>query len=672
MTRARALAVLVGAAVVVLSGVIGGIAGLAYLFLYVVATAPGWPLGRWLFGRNPAGLVAGALLGYGITALCIWLPFAARVPSLVAFVAVWLTACAIIWALVPRSTLVEIPPWTASATTALCAVVLLVPLLTAAPFSRIGEVDREGNKRYRAYFTADFVWHEALTSELSRFEFPPRNPYMAHRPLNYYWAYYLLPAAATRAMSPAPAIETFLAVNALATGALFVGSIFVFAWMALPRPWAVAFGVAATLLASSAEGLYAIIDLLSRGRSLSLVRELNIDAITAWYFQGLSIDGLPRSIWWNPQHSLACALGLVALTAATRSGAGMRWQTASVAGTALGLALIMSPFPGGAMVLIYALSLSWDALARARVPVLLGLIRSQAAAILPVAVAFGWNLYNRTFEGAGGAVSLGLSPAARRSIGWVLLLALGPVLVPVVAGGTAALVRRWTPLRVAIAGVITSLVLMFGVTLTLEPIWIGWRAGQVLLVCCPPLVAAALAATHDVLGLRAAAAVGVLAFAVGFPTTVIDVYNAQDTTNVAMAAGFRWTVVIPRGEQEALEWIERFTPSDALVQMSLAPRGRETWSLIPSFARRRMSAGLPISLLRTPIYEERAARADRMFSSGNAEEASHIARELRVDYLYVGRVERDAFGDAIAALDRRPDLFAVVFRNTEAAVYAVK
>ena len=651
---------------------IGGLQGVLYLLVYVVATAPGWPIGRRLFGNTPAGWIAGALIGYGITALCIWLPFAARVPSLGAFTVTWALASAATWMWVPRDQpLVVLPQWSSATTTALCGVLLLVPLLTAAPFLRIGEIDDAGNARYRAYFTADFVWHEALTAELSRFSFPPRNPYMAHRPLNYYWAYYLLPAAATSAARARPDIESVLAVNALATGTLFVGAIFVCAWSMLARAGAVAAGVALTVTAASAEGLYAAIDLLRRGRPLSRLRELNIDAISAWYFQGLSIDGLPRSIWWNPQHSVACAFGLIALTIAGRATSPMLWRTAALSGTALGFALIMSPFPGGAMVLIYGVAVLWSALSQPSQFV--RSVLAQIAAVVPVALALGWDVYNRTFEGAGGAVAVGLSTAGRRSLGLVILLAVGPVLVPAVAGGLAAVARGWSnTLRPAIAGLVISLFLMFFVTLTLEPIWIGWRAGQVFLVSIPALVAASLAALHDRLGRTAATALGALILLIGLPTTAIDVFNAQDTNNTAMGAGFRWTVVISPAEQEALQWIERSTPPDAIVQMAPGPRGRETWSLIPSFARRRMSAGLPISLLRSPEYEDRSARADRIFSSGDAEEASRIAHELRVDFLYAGSVEREAFAPGIAALDARPDLFPVAFRNGEASVYAVK
>ncbi len=311
-----------------------------------------------MFGSTPAGLIAGALIGYGITALCIWLPIATGYPSTTAFVIVWTVAVASTWLLVARGApLIALPEWTPSTTAALCGVALLVPILTASPFLHIGDVDAEGNKRYRAYFTADFVWHEALTAELARFSSPPRNPYMASRPLNYYWAYYLLPAAATSTSRGSPPIEQFLAINALCTGVLLVSSMFLCAWAALPRAWPTAIGVALTIVAASAEGLYALVRLARRGAPLSGVRDLNIDAISSHWFSALSIDGIPRSIWWNPQHSTACALGLVALVVAARGGTRMTWRAAASAGLALGFALIMSPFPGGAMILVYGLAL---------------------------------------------------------------------------------------------------------------------------------------------------------------------------------------------------------------------------------------------------------------------------------------------------------------------------
>ena len=319
---------------------------------------------------------------------------------------------------------------------------------------------------------------------------------------------------------------------------------------------------------------------------------------------------------------------------------------------------------------MYAIGVIWIATSQPRQ--LPRVVAIQLAAAAMVAAALAWCVANRTFEGAGDTLALGVSRRARQ---WVPLLglALGPVLVPAVVGVFAA-ARAAFPreMRPAIAGVTVALVLCFFVTLRLEEIWIGWRAGQILLVTIPALVAFALAWVTDRAGRTAAIVFGVLLLLVGVPTTAIDAFNAQDTANVEMGPGFRWTVVVPPGEQEALQWIERFTPPDAVVQMSLGPRGRETWSLIPSFARRRMAAGLPISLLRTPEYAEYAGRADSVFRVGDAEQAWRTARGLRIDYLYVGRVERAAYGASLAAFDARPDLFARVFANADSSVYQVR
>ena len=61
------------------------------------------------------------------------------------------------------------------------SLLLASPLLLWRPFTNIGALDAEGNRRYRAYFTADFLWHVALTAELARADMPPRNPYLVRR-----------------------------------------------------------------------------------------------------------------------------------------------------------------------------------------------------------------------------------------------------------------------------------------------------------------------------------------------------------------------------------------------------------------------------------------------------------------------------------------------------------
>lgn len=670
MTIARAVALLV----LLVAAVIGGAAGLGYAAVFVLATAPGWPVGRALFGTaSPARWIGGGLIGYGLTTVALWVPLALHQASWPAFVIAWLAMCGATLLLTRhvREPLAPLPAWTGATTRALALVLSLVPLVMVLPYRHVGHIDEQGGRNYRAYFTADFVWHEALAAELARFETPPRNPYLASQPLHYYWGYFLLPSVATGVVTDAkqtPPIESFLAVNNLGAGLLFVGAIFLAAFAAVPRAGAVAAAIALVVLSASAEGLYQSATLWWRGVPLSQLRGINIDAVTAWYFYGLTIDGLPRSLWWGPQHANASALGLLAVTIAITAGVRMSVRTAVIAGLALGLALMMSPFPAGSMTLLYGVALLWTAAGTPRV--LPRLIGTQVAAVAMVALGLGWCVINGTFEGAGSAVEIALSRAATRTPATILGLALGPALLPALAGlGLVASRRFPESARPAVVGVTLAAGLFFFVTLVLEPIWVGWRAGHLFLIMSPALIAIAIAALTDAAGAIAGSAVVGLLLLAGFPTTAIDIYNAQDTTNLNMGPGFRWTVRLSPQEQEALAWVERRTPRTSLVQMSLNPRGRETWSLIPSFARRRMAAGLPISLLRTAEYDEAAARADRIFATEDAAEAATLWKGLGIDYLYVGRVEREAFGGGIAKFAAHPERFGRVFANDEVAIY---
>jgi uncharacterized membrane protein len=213
--------------------------------------------------------------------------------------------------------------------------------------------------------------------------------------------------------------------------------------------------------------------------------------------------------------------------------------------------------------------------------------------------------------------------------------------------------------------------LIYFVTLTSADVWVGWRAGQVLLATVPGLAAAGLVRL-----LRAsrpvAFALAAVVFAAGLPTTVIDVYNAQDVHNVREGPGFPWTVRITHGEQEALDWIKAFTARDAIVQMEPTERKRETWTLIPSFAERRMIAGLPISLLESPAYHQRSQRVREIYTASDAETAWRIARELEIRFLYLGRVEQTAYPRIVQVLTGAGDRFIPVFQNRDALVLAVQ
>ena len=476
MTRA----VVGGLALVCLAlvGWTAGVSGLAYLPFWIAAAAPGLTLGLSVFGRHAAGWVAGAAAGYATTSLVMWAVIGAGLASPFAFAAAWLVECAVLHAAsrMIRAPAVALRPWTPQDTLALSAVVLLVPALMGAPYQEPGAppTPRAG-RYYRAYFTADFVWHMALTSELGRFEMPPRNPYMAHRGLNYYWTYFLVPAAVT---SEGPAwvqnVEAALKVNAECTALLLLASIFLFAWTAGGSGPATALGVILVVLAASAEGFAAAWDLWSRGRPLAALRDINVDAITAWWYNGLRIDGVHRTMFYTPQHGLSCSLGLLGLLAS--ASLGVRAPTGAIvaSGVLLGLATTLNPFLGAVFSVIYGLAVLADG-AFTRAP--LRAIVSHWPAAIPPALAVTWGVANAMGEGAGQALTVGWAGFARNAPLLTLLLGLGPVLLPALAGFIPDRRLPSQPARVALLGLAIALFLFYFVVLS-ERSWVGFRAGQ--------------------------------------------------------------------------------------------------------------------------------------------------------------------------------------------------
>jgi hypothetical protein len=318
-------------------------------------------------------------------------------------------------------------------------------------------------------------------------------------------------------------------------------------------------------------------------------------------------------------------------------------------------------------------------------------------------LAVGWCVANQMVEGAGGALKFGWSGEARTAPLNNLMLSLGPALVAAMVGlfvsvlppkggnsreskessaapressaefthnSVVSAFRRNLPAALL---AVTSLLLMHFVRLDVDASWVGFRAGQMFLVAVPPLVASGLAASGG--WRRIAIGTAALALLAGAPTTIIDAYNAQDITNFSDSPIGPWTVTVTRDEQEGLDWIRHMTPPAAIVQMEPMVRGRNTWSLIPSFAQRRMAAGRPISLLGGTADESEYARKSvlvrTMYETPNSAAAWNIARALRVQYVWVDQVERKAYPAGVAKFASSPQLFEPVFKNAEVAIYHV-
>lgn len=661
-------AVLLVSALTIVIWLSAGAAGLLYAMIYALAVAPGLPIGFALFGRrHGAGWISGILFGYGILQLTLWAVISARLAHAPVFVLAWaLLAGGAWWAARRRrgAPYVALPAWTANDWRALLLTLLLAPALMGPPYARLGARDDAGNRYYRAYFTADFLWHSALAHELGKFSLPPTNPYMAPRTMNYYWTYFLLPAtAAELAPGPLGDVQRALKVNAVLTATLMLAALFLVVSTGVRRPGVAGGAVALAVVAASYEGTYTVIDFLRRGVPFDLLRDTNIDAATAWRWGGLRIDNVPRSMWYTPQHTASVALGLVAMFVAIASGATAHTRAILGAGLALGLSATINPFLGGAFSLIYGLVVSADALA-ARAGIR-ALFRHLLAA-LPVVLAMAWGALGRVMDGAGSALTIGFAGYARNRPIQTLLVGLGPILVPALGVLWPARKLPCRPIAAGAAGILVGLVLLYFVRLS-DASWVGFRAGQILLVSIPILLARVL----DRLRPSARAVLVLAILALGLPTTLIDTFNAQDIANQRQGPGFHWTIRTTPAQQEAFAWLGKHTPEDAIVQMEPIARGREHWTLIPSFAGRRMAAGLPISLLPQPQYQERSALVRQMYATTDSREAWSIAQRFDIDYVYLDAVEMRAYRQGVAKFDE-PRYFERVFANIEVKLYRVR
>jgi hypothetical protein len=216
---------------------------------------------------------------------------------------------------------------------------------------------------------------------------------------------------------------------------------------------------------------------------------------------------------------------------------------------------------------------------------------------------------------------------------------------------------------------------------------VGFRAGNLFLVTAPALVAYGFVRLGTAGLVRLAWGVAAVVVFAGLPTTLIDAYNTQDITNRHFwrdaerargatvpydpATEYRWTLAITPAEWEALAWIRTNTAPTAVVQAEPVVRGRETWSLIPTFAERRMASGNAIALLARPVYEERNRKIKEIYASSDPRTAWQEATALGIEYLYVDATERNVYPQ-VSRFDNAPELFAPVFRNAEATVYALR
>jgi hypothetical protein len=649
--------------------------GLALFAVLAWFAAPGVVLARRLYASQTGGgfaaLVAGPAWGYVMSSLVLlglwaagyrggWILLLSPIPAAIAALPARRLA----------STLV-VPRLTRQDAGAVAAVLLAVPLVVGLPYARVGADLPEG-RAYRAYFTADFVWEMAVVGEVAKGDLPPRNPYYMNDGLHYYWLMHLLPSVEHRLIGTRLRIEQLLLVNALWAGLTFAAFYYFFVRHFVERPWVAAVSCLGVIFCSSFEGAEEMWSLWRRGRSFEALKYLNIDAITRWNYQSLPVDGLHRLLLYQPQHQLGYLLGFSALLLLMHARDRGRWGLLFLSGSFLAMSMLMSSFAAVMLAVVVAAFEGWSLITsnqwKAVLPCALAAAAPMAAALFVIQklryidagtplMVFGWNLM------------------ALRSWQTAIFLSFGPVLLIAAAGlAVAAWQRRLRPLF-PLALVLTMCAVFYFLVDVPDHghVYVGWHVGKVAFVALTPLCAIALQESWKRTGwpravMTAAAAIVAL---VALPTVIIDLYNTQDVQNRAMGPGFRWTVLLNPDEVKALDWIRDHTPIRARVQVEPVVRGRDTWAYVPAFAERRMSSGLPISMIPLAKYERASEEIKAVYQSASATEAYDRAVGLCIDYLVIGPPERKEYPKLEPLVDQSTDLFATAFRNDAVGVYFV-
>jgi hypothetical protein len=673
--------VLIGALALVVAGEIAVIAPrLDILVVPLVAcwmVLPGIVLARRAFGvREPSSIAAwlvGPALGLGFGGFGLLVLWAAGLQNWLAIIG----GPGFTWAIVVLAgrfggPSVRLPRFDRRDVPAVAIALLVVPLVTWAPYDHVREPVADG-EAYRAYFTADFVWGMTVTAELAKGAVPPANPFLRGSELHYYWASHLLSGAIYRNVRAwGITAEQVLLIHGLVFGLVAVPFLYALARFAGGTPVFASLAVLVAFLANSYEGVNRLWILYQQQAPLSLVTTLNIDAVTRWFYQGMPVDGLQRMLLYQPHHLTGYLLALAALWLVAFAEDVTETSVALWAGILLGLAFLFSTFTA----IIVGVALG--ALYAARLVAQRAYGSIWQCAVLgggPVVVAVAISVALRyTDPGAGFLIRFGLNPVALRHWPFALLLSFGPLLL---AGIVGVLRVKWIKRdgAAAVALVLSALAFYFLADVPdQQGVWVGWRSGHLLLIGFMVMGAAALTTAWRHTRWRVPIVVLlVVATVPAVPTVAIDVYNAQDITNRTEGPGFPWTTIISPSEREALDWIRRATPDTAIVQYEPLARGASGWCYITAFAERRMAAGLPGAMI--PFRPFQLATDDvRMgiFRASSASEAHHMATFLEIDYILIGAVERRMYNDTLVEIARHPDLFLQVFDNHAVTIYAVQ
>ncbi len=552
---------------------------------------------------------------------------------------------------------------------ALAVLLLIVPIVVGLPFAHVGEITANGQD-YRAYFTADYAWRRAVVSEVAKGDVLPVNPYFAGDVLHYYWMPHVLSAVQYRFAAGWATLDELLLIRSISINAMFIAFLYGMTRAFRVGPWAAAAGVTFVVLASSFEGLYALWDFARQGAPLRAVTNLNIDAISRWYFQGIPIDGLQRVLFYQPHHAVGYAIGMIGLLAIALRTRPRDAAAFVVAGVCLGLSVAISSFAG---MMLTAGAALFEAASLLRAFDLRRAVVHAVAAGVPLGLATALVLTLRYVDNTGSVLEFTVNRVAVHGFWWVTFLSFGPVLI---LGAIAMIAARREPHGLGIFGALAAASIVFYFFINVrdhQDVYVGWRVGHFLFMSAAVLIGALFNSLQHLRGnvRHTAFAAVALVFLAGLPTSAIDVYNTQDITNHGEMPAGHWTLRLGPDDLQVFDWLRHNTEPKAIVQVDPVPRDPEHWAYLPAFGERRMAAGIPISMVPLAKYLQ-ASNEIRLIYEEQALLAYERAVRARVNYILIGPQERNAHPGVEDRFHTLPERLPLVFKNGTISIYEVR
>jgi hypothetical protein len=552
---------------------------------------------------------------------------------------------------------------------ALLMLLLIVPIVAGLPFAHVGEITANGQD-YRAYFTADYAWRRAVVSEVAKGDVLPVNPYFAGDALHYYWMPHVLSAVQYRFANTWASLDELLLIRSISIDAMFVAFLYAMTRAFRVRPWAAAASVAFVVLASSFEGLYALWDFARHGAPLRAVTNLNIDAISRWYFQGIPIDGLQRVLFYQPHHAVGYVIGMTGLLAIALRTRGRDGVAFAIAGVCLGLSIAISSFAG---LMVTAGAALFEAVSLLSAFSVRRAILHAIAAGVPLGLATALVFALRYVDNSGSVVEFTVNRVAVHDFWWVTLLSFGPVLI---LGAVAIFVVRSEPHHLGIFGALAAGSLFFYFFINVrdhQDVYVGWRVGHFLFMSAAVIIGALFNSFQNTRGnaRRVVLVVPLIVFLAGLPTSAIDIYNTQDITNHGEMPAGHWTLRLRPDDLQIFDWIRHNTDPKSIFQVDPVARNPEHWAYLPAFAERRMAAGIPISMIPLAKYQQ-ASEQIRLIYDEQPLLAYERAVRAHVDYIIVGPLERDAHPGVEERFNGIADILPLAFKNGTISIYEVR